>query len=212
MRALRWLAALRPARPRRAVHQARPRGDVSRAIARAACRRRARGWRYPRMLLASAISLLNASRREHAKRLHVGSPPGGARARARPRLHRRLARHARRQPGAQRDRGGARQRVSGARPALSREPPAVRRPVRRRRTAPFPAGMDKLDWRSLDDVLDLSIAWDLDNFTLRGGDSSGARAGHVGHAGLRRRLRRPRRARPRIRAGGLRSRDGRWSR
>jgi putative ABC transport system permease protein len=36
--------------------------------------------------------------------------------------------------------------------------------------APYPVGMDKLDWRSLDDVLDLSIAWDLDNFTLRGGD------------------------------------------
>lgn len=35
-------------------------------------------------------------------------------------------------------------------------------------TAPFPAGMDKLDWRALEDVLDLQIAWDLDNFTLRG--------------------------------------------
>ena len=35
-------------------------------------------------------------------------------------------------------------------------------------TAPFPRGMDKLDWRALDDVLDLQIAWDLDNFTLRG--------------------------------------------
>ncbi len=35
-------------------------------------------------------------------------------------------------------------------------------------TAPFPAGMDALDWRALDDVLDLQIAWDLDNFTLRG--------------------------------------------
>jgi predicted permease len=33
---------------------------------------------------------------------------------------------------------------------------------------PFPSGMDKLDWRALDDVLDLKIAWDLDNFTLRG--------------------------------------------
>jgi putative ABC transport system permease protein len=33
---------------------------------------------------------------------------------------------------------------------------------------PFPAGMDKLDWGALDDVLDLQIAWDLDNFTLRG--------------------------------------------
>ncbi len=36
-------------------------------------------------------------------------------------------------------------------------------------TAPFPAGMDKLDWRALDDLLDLQIAWDLDNFTLPGG-------------------------------------------
>lgn len=35
-------------------------------------------------------------------------------------------------------------------------------------TTPFPTGMDKLDWRALDDVLDLQIAWDLDNFTLRG--------------------------------------------
>jgi putative ABC transport system permease protein len=35
-------------------------------------------------------------------------------------------------------------------------------------TAPFPVGMDKLEWRALDDVLDLQIAWDLDNFTLRG--------------------------------------------
>jgi putative ABC transport system permease protein len=35
---------------------------------------------------------------------------------------------------------------------------------------PFPSGMEQLDWRSLDDVLELSIAWDLDNFTLRGGD------------------------------------------
>ena len=35
---------------------------------------------------------------------------------------------------------------------------------------PWPGGMDKLDWQSLDDVLDLSIAWDLDNFTLRGGE------------------------------------------
>ncbi len=37
-------------------------------------------------------------------------------------------------------------------------------------TAPFPVGMAKLDWRTLDDVLELSIAWDLDDFTLRGGD------------------------------------------
>ena len=35
-------------------------------------------------------------------------------------------------------------------------------------TAPFPAGMDTLDWRALEDVIDLQIAWDLDNFTLRG--------------------------------------------
>lgn len=34
---------------------------------------------------------------------------------------------------------------------------------------PFPQGMDKLDWASLDDVVDQAIAWDLDNFTLRGG-------------------------------------------
>lgn len=36
-------------------------------------------------------------------------------------------------------------------------------------TVPFPVGMNKLDWRALDDVLDLQMAWDLDNFTLRGG-------------------------------------------
>ena len=36
-------------------------------------------------------------------------------------------------------------------------------------TGPYPAGLEKLDWRVLDDVLDLQIAWDLDNFTLRGG-------------------------------------------
>ncbi len=35
-------------------------------------------------------------------------------------------------------------------------------------TTPFPVGMDKLDWRALDDVVDLQIAWDLNNFTLRG--------------------------------------------
>ena len=38
-------------------------------------------------------------------------------------------------------------------------------------TVPFPVGMDKLDWQALSDVLDLSIAWDLDGFTLRGGSS-----------------------------------------
>jgi putative ABC transport system permease protein len=37
--------------------------------------------------------------------------------------------------------------------------------------SPWPEGMDKLDWRSLDDVVDQAIAWDLDNFTLRGGES-----------------------------------------
>jgi putative ABC transport system permease protein len=35
---------------------------------------------------------------------------------------------------------------------------------------PYPTGMEKLDWPSLADVVDLAIAWDLDNFTLRGGD------------------------------------------
>ena len=39
-------------------------------------------------------------------------------------------------------------------------------------TLPFPSGMNKLDWRALDDVLDLRIAWDLDNFTLRGNGSA----------------------------------------
>ena len=33
---------------------------------------------------------------------------------------------------------------------------------------PAPTGMETLDWRSLSDVLELSIAWDLDNFNLRG--------------------------------------------
>ena len=33
---------------------------------------------------------------------------------------------------------------------------------------PGPAGMEKLDWRSLDDIL-VGISWDLDNFNLRGG-------------------------------------------
>ena len=61
---------------------------------------------------------------------------------------------------------------TGAWPALPRKPPAVRRPVPRRPDAPFPVGLEKLDWRSLGDVLDLSIAWDLDNFSLRGGDSA----------------------------------------
>ena len=37
---------------------------------------------------------------------------------------------------------------------------------------PPPQGIDKLDWQSLDDVLDLSIAWDLDMFTLRGGSAA----------------------------------------
>ena len=32
---------------------------------------------------------------------------------------------------------------------------------------PGPTGMEKLDWRSLDDIL-IGIAWDLDNFNLRG--------------------------------------------
>ena len=36
-------------------------------------------------------------------------------------------------------------------------------------TSPFPAGMEKLDWRALNDVLELAIAWDLDVFNLRGG-------------------------------------------
>jgi putative ABC transport system permease protein len=33
----------------------------------------------------------------------------------------------------------------------------------------FPSGMEKADWTSLNDVIDLSISWDLDNFSLRGG-------------------------------------------
>ena len=33
---------------------------------------------------------------------------------------------------------------------------------------PPPRDLEKLDWRSLDDVLDVQIAWDLDNFSLRG--------------------------------------------
>ena len=35
---------------------------------------------------------------------------------------------------------------------------------------PGPRGMETLNWSSLDDVLDLQIAWDLDFFSLRGGD------------------------------------------
>jgi putative ABC transport system permease protein len=33
----------------------------------------------------------------------------------------------------------------------------------------YPTGMDKADWGSLDDVIDVSISWDLDGFSLRGG-------------------------------------------
>ena len=33
----------------------------------------------------------------------------------------------------------------------------------------FPTGLDKIDFRALDDVADLKITWDLDNFSLRGG-------------------------------------------
>ena len=33
---------------------------------------------------------------------------------------------------------------------------------------PPPRDLEKLDWKSLDDVLDVQIAWDLDNFSLRG--------------------------------------------
>lgn len=36
---------------------------------------------------------------------------------------------------------------------------------------PAVRGMDKLDWQSLGDVVELSIAWDLDMFTLRGGEA-----------------------------------------
>jgi putative ABC transport system permease protein len=56
---------------------------------------------------------------------------------------------------------------------------------------PYPAGMDKLDWSSLGDVLDQSIAWDLDNFTLRGGESpemvqgTWATPGYVNGFGIR---------------------------
>ena len=77
-------------------------------------------------------------------------------------------------------------------------------------TAPFPVGMDKLDWRALDDVLDLQIAWDLDNFTLRGSGPAETRAGHLGDARLRRWLRRSRRTGARVRAGGLRAWTSRW--
>jgi putative ABC transport system permease protein len=38
-------------------------------------------------------------------------------------------------------------------------------------STPTPARLETLDWRSLDDVLELTIAWDLDEFTLRGGAS-----------------------------------------
>lgn len=33
---------------------------------------------------------------------------------------------------------------------------------------PFPSGLQELEWSALDDVLDVQIAWDLDDFTLRG--------------------------------------------
>jgi putative ABC transport system permease protein len=36
--------------------------------------------------------------------------------------------------------------------------------------APPPPGLEKLDWRAVADVVELAISWDLDNFTLRGGD------------------------------------------
>lgn len=32
----------------------------------------------------------------------------------------------------------------------------------------FPRDLEKLDWRTLDDVVDLAISWDLDTFNLRG--------------------------------------------
>jgi putative ABC transport system permease protein len=35
---------------------------------------------------------------------------------------------------------------------------------------PWPEGMDKLDWSSLDDLVELPIAWDLDGFHLLGGE------------------------------------------
>jgi putative ABC transport system permease protein len=35
--------------------------------------------------------------------------------------------------------------------------------------APPPPGLEKLDWRAVNDVAELVISWDLDNFTLRGG-------------------------------------------
>jgi putative ABC transport system permease protein len=56
---------------------------------------------------------------------------------------------------------------------------------------PYPTGMNKLDWGSLDDVVDLSIAWDLDDFTLRGGShseilqGSWVTAGYAGGFGIR---------------------------
>ena len=57
-------------------------------------------------------------------------------------------------------------------------------------SVPFPAGMDKLDWQALSDVLDLSIAWDLDGFTLRGGtpeyvQGTWATPGYVDGFGIR---------------------------
>jgi putative ABC transport system permease protein len=33
---------------------------------------------------------------------------------------------------------------------------------------PSPRDLEKLDWRALDDVVEVQIAWDLDNFSLRG--------------------------------------------
>jgi putative ABC transport system permease protein len=35
---------------------------------------------------------------------------------------------------------------------------------------PWPEGMDALDWSSLDDIVELPIAWDLDGFHLLGGE------------------------------------------
>jgi predicted permease len=127
-------------------------------------------WRYLRMLLASAASLLNASRKEMRNGLMSD------------------LRHAARTLA--RDRGFTAVSLGtlGASLALGLIVAVLVNAYLVRGLpypeshrlfdvqysppdAPFPAGLEKLDWRSLDDVLELAIAWDLDNFTLRGGDS-----------------------------------------
>ena len=169
MRALRWLAAR--------VVRGRDAPFIRHDLEEMYLRDRARGmpasrasWRYLRMLLASAASVLNESRREMRNGLMSD------------------LRHAARTLA--RDRGFTAVSLGtlGASLALGLIVAVLVNAYLVRGLpypeshrlfdvqyappdAPVPVGLEKLDWRSLDDVLELSIAWDLDNFTLRGGDS-----------------------------------------